>query len=108
MAGEIRMDYEATMRAAQELDGIGDLVSAASGSNGAAVAELASWEGAAASKAKLVLAIVSDTLSSYGGAYWQLAQYFVGAAQNFTEADEAAAQAIQAAWDGAYDPASGT
>ena len=102
MATEIRMDYEATMEAAKRLGNVNDLVRDAQKRNDAARADLEAWEGAAASKGKVALARVSDALSSYDGAYWQFARFFVNAAEQFSSSDQSAARALEASWDGAY------
>ncbi len=104
MAGEIRMDYDQTMRTAQQLRSVSQLVQHAQGKQSGVRSGLASWEGSAAAKAKLALATVSDVLKSYDSAYWTFARFFVSAAEQFTAADEGMASALQAKWDGAYDP----
>ena len=106
MADQIRLDYAATMTAAQGLTSVSDLVKDAQARQGAVSAGLGSWEGAAATKAKILLANVTDVLAGYDTSYWQLARYFVNAAEQLTASDEAAASAIEATWDGAYDPGS--
>ena len=97
--GTIRMDYSATMQAAKRLGSVNDLVGDAQSRQHAIVSDLKSWEGAAASKAKVTVAKVSDVLKSYQSAYWQFARFFVNAAEKLTGSDEAAAKSMNAKWD---------
>ena len=107
MSGQIRMDYAATMSAAQQLKSVSELVKDAQAKNSVTRSALGSWEGVAAAKGKVLLARVSDALKSYDASYWQAARFFVNAAEQLTASDESVAQALKAQWDGAYDPSAG-
>ena len=99
--GLIRMDYEATLAASQALSGVNDLIRDTQSKHRGVEGDLASWEGAAASRARSVMAKIDDVLASYDGAYKQFARFFVNAAEQLSGADEGIAQAMDATWNGA-------
>ncbi len=99
---QIRMDYDATLQASRQLQSVSDLVRDAQARQGGVTGDLMSWEGAAATRGKEVLAKLDEVLASYDDAYKQFAAFFVAAAEQFSTADEAAARSMSSEWNGAY------
>ena len=98
-SGTIKIDYDATLKIAQEFDSAADALADCKTRSENAETELASWDGMAAANAKATLELLGKALGDFDSTAMKISAYFSGAAQTFSLEDEKAAKSIKAEWD---------